>query len=196
MAIISCKKCGKRYSNTVSACIECGNPTPSFITVNDIAQDNAKDTSANVERDNISAETKGVEEDEEAYVDYYTLPPEYIMELDDEFILQNEWALKLEQKKRGVNVFQAAFIIMSICSVWLFIFMMFATNLIRNNAIADKAVIGIMIAFLVGVMGTIVCGFIAKRINSERINVLWNDMRNEWLKKEKYIIVREKRRKS
>ena len=66
MAIISCKKCGKRYSNTVSACIECGNPTPSFITVNDIAQDNAKDTSANVERDNISAETKGVEEDEEA----------------------------------------------------------------------------------------------------------------------------------
>ena len=118
------------------------------------------------------------------------------MELDDEFILQNEWALKLEQKKRGVNVFQAAFIIMSICSFWLFIFMMFATNLIRNNAIADKVVIGVMIAFIVGIMGTIVFGFIAKRINSERINVLWNDMRNEWLKKEKYIIVREKRRKS
>ena len=196
MAIISCEKCGKRYSNTVSACIECGNPTPSFVTVNDISQDGVKNASANVgDSDNVkrAERTEGWDGN---YVDYYTLSPEYIIELDDEFVLQNEWALKFEQKRRSINMFQSTFFVMAIGSVWLFIFMMFATILIQNHAIADKVLVGIMIAFLIGVIGTIVFGFIAKRINSDRANTLWNDMRNEWLKREKHILVREKRRKS
>ena len=148
MAIISCEKCGKRYSNTVSACIECGNPTPSFVTVNDISQDGVKNASANVgDSDNVkrAERTEGWDGN---YVDYYTLSPEYIIELDDEFVLQNEWALKFEQKRRSINMFQSTFFVMAIGSVWLFIFMMFATILIQNHAIADKVLVGIMIALV------------------------------------------------
>lgn len=179
MAIISCEKCGKKYSNTVSACIECGNPTPSFI---DSTLGNTTDANSNSEG--------------EKYIDYFTLPGEYMMELDDEFILQNEWALKFEQKKRANRFFRKACTTVMGCSFLLFMFLIYGTHLIQNYAISDEVFWGAIIAFGVGLIGAIAFGIRGLTMSFGKAGLKWDEMRNEWLKREKNIIVGEQGGKS
>ena len=183
MALITCPKCNKKYSDTVASCIHCGNPTQ--FTQNITAPPSAP-SPAEPQVAKTAADESPLQKPE--MVSYLTLPVQYQKELEAEFLSQNEWALKTEQRREAVSLFARSFLL-SIPVALVMIFLLFNhTNWVANEQMLQFALYWSVALLCVGILGATVCViwyFIAHTLTKK--SQKWSELYREWLKKEKNI---------
>ena len=202
MALIVCNKCGKKYSDSVSCCIHCGNPT--FVQPNDPPADVLPPSENTVQAETISTQSspvtapKNSDKDiidtapqKKSYTNYYDLPNDYVAELEAEFLAQNEWALRYEQKRQANIGFGNAFLLFIATSVTAMILMFNGSFLIVNEAILPIAIFWNLAILLIGIVGAIVCVARIFILSFNKKAKEWSKSFQAWLKEEKNIIMED-----
>ena len=183
MALITCPKCNKKYSDTVASCIHCGNPTLFTPAVEDPSPVPA--TSEQQAPQTAATEAKPTKTEP---VSYLSLPMSYQKELEAEFLCQNEWALKFEQAREAVALFGRSFLL-SIPVALVVLFLMFNhPHWINNEQMMQVALYWCLALLIIGIIGTIICYvwyFLALTVGKK--SKKWNELYREWLRKEKSI---------
>ena len=174
MALISCKTCGKKYSDTVATCIHCGASNPAFASSahqSDSQTKKAKDT------DSTSKATS-----------YYVLSYEYHLELESEYLSQHEVALKQEQRVRTNAMLRDACGHCLLIALALLLFLWFCSHWIANIFFLSVTLCWIVLLVSFGLIGGtvflirgIVLFFSANTKNAPEQTF------KEWLETEKHI---------
>lgn len=183
MALIECSNCKKKYSDSISNCIHCGNPTPSFHI--NVPLNNTNDCTPKNEP--TEAETESTEEPK-VKTRFYDLPPELVIEFQEEFFKQSDWALKYEQKIRANALFRKTCMICLGTSIVSFLLLIFCAFLIANVAILEVVLIWNFILLAVGIIGTVFFFIRGIRLYTNPKADESSRQFQKWLKKEKNIV--------
>ncbi len=181
MAIIICDNCGKKYSDTLSACIHCGHPKQ--IVKNQHSNDKAAKSVSKTQIEEKTTETKKV------YLS--DLSSEYVGELEAEFLEHDAWALKFEQKRRANAMFRNMCMFSVGISLLSFSVMRNLAFLVKNDFMLHIAEFWSIALLVFGIVGTIVffirgiVRFFGKKQGA------YDEKWKKWLCEEKNIFIKD-----
>ncbi len=186
MALIECSNCKKKYSDSVSNCIHCGNPTPSFqisLSLNNTHNCPHPDTP-------VEVETKS-DEQPDVTTKFFDLSTEYMIDLEEEFLNQNEWALKYEQSRRANALFRKSCMICFAAGLVSFLLLIFCAFLVANVAMLKIVLIWNLVLLTVGIIGTVFFFIRGIRLYTCKKSEERTKQYQKWLKEQKNIIMEE-----
>lgn len=97
MALIVCKECGKKISDTSERCIHCGALT--------------SEQNSSLVTNSEKSDTKEPKKSEQKYTDYHKMADNTKIQIEIEFLEQDSWAKKFRHKGLELKAFKELFLI-------------------------------------------------------------------------------------
>ena len=178
MALIVCKKCGKKISDTVENCIHCGasiSEEKDIFTESDTVSDKADLKANSTQQDKI--------------IDYDSFNEEDKIKLESEFLSSDKWAAKFRRTKIELPKFRAVLIL----PLWGFLgWGLFYKYYIANQTVYDvnkatASAILIVALFAVSLISLIATHIVGK-VHKKSVNrYIYMKKYQQWLLNEKKI---------
>lgn len=179
MALIVCKECGKKISDTAERCIHCG----AFIS----EQDSSLET--NVEK----TDAKEPQKSEQKYTDYHKMADNSKIQLEIEFLEQDSWAKKFRHKGLELKALRGLFMPAPFFLMFIDMIIMLVLQFQSNNHIANPTAHWIAIGG--GVAFAIICWILSKiystrlkRHNASHDVLIYEKKFQRWLRETKKIV--------
>lgn len=201
MALIECRRCKKKYSDTVSICVHCGcDQSEDYVSYEDVSviaeipeKKNTEGQSnfiseITIEKELISDDSKSIT-DEPCF--YHSLTSDKKKELEDEFLSHNPTALKFYKTHYNLKVFSfwETFLFLGTFMVFVFLYMLLKFGFPINNYLLYPYVpiLALLIAIF-AMLSLVITKILLAAKYSKRKLKSFNATYEKWLIEEKNII--------
>ena len=187
MALITCKQCGKKYSDSISACIHCGHKADMPVEESCAA---IKETEVVAQDVSVSSVETAQQPKEEHFIQYYDLTLKEQQRLENEYFSLNPKGLKTE---RMINLivdifglgFSAAIAGIIVAVVWGELLPYMANNYALYDIVLKASIATIVGGLIFGILGFVAVFLFRKTKKCGK----YMDEYGSWLKTEKKIII-------
>ena len=209
MALITCQKCGKKFSDSVSFCIHCGHDPKIELTAEEILEAQATvktasqeelqtavahDTQAQEEiaspTENVSTECADAEEESDQAVeltDFFSIGLKAAKAYKEEFWATNPQALNFQKKVNVLFEISWSFVIFGLVSFLAPLVMFMVSFHINNYALILPFLLSCVAIFVVSVIGAITFFVLTGVYRNNKKNQLHEKAFNQWLRETKHV---------
>ena len=199
MALITCEKCGKKYSDTISVCIHCGhNPAEAVEKADKIIKDESNiQATVNEATKSPSPIPETHKKDEQPQkssvrqpaINFNKLSLKERERLENEFLVNQPKRLKYEKKRHIILHLLGMTVQMTIvCLVIALGWGMLVSQYANNYALYDIVIKVSTSGFAIGIIVSILLSVIFKVYSASRKSDGYLEAYKAWLKNEKNII--------